>query len=246
MVYIERVENPYSEFYLSSFSCILEEEEFKDALKYEKDAVSQILKNKTIEAFRYHPYAFATYLIKNEETAWLGYIQLYNDLFVKKQLEKFKKIAMPKLKKIAEFPPAREYYQTLLSEDCASFHMQQVMQILMENYLQYGGLKKELDDFYVNCQTLLEERPANLLIEFAVYERLSIFPEDINNLLEELKQKIKQTEYKNCNILLKCTKNDIVLDFGTSKIEKKQDFTYIYLEQPQEKEDLKMTLKKGI
>lgn len=232
MVHIEKVMDPFNAFYLTSFSYILEEEEFKDALRYEKDEKSQIIRNKPLEAFQHYAFSFGTYLIKNENNEWLGYIQLYNDLFVKQQFLKYKKIAIPKLKKIAEFSKDEEYYQNFSKKDCTSYDMQHSFQLIIEHYSQSESTKKEIDAFYLKCQKLLEERPEYLFIEFALYERIPIFPEDILFLMKELEILLeKEEQYANCDILLKCVNQDIFFNKQNFKKMSKEQNTYYFIKE---------------
>lgn len=216
MVYLERIDNPFSEFYMESFCCIKEEQKFKDALKYQTDFTDGPLKNQRIIAFKYHEYSFLTFLLKNEANSWLGYINLYNDKFVKNQISKFICLSLPYIIKIREKNNnhlINSYYQKLYNQKCLPYDMDQIMQIIFDNYLKIGGTDEELEEYFLKCQKLLEERPNELYIEFALYEWLNIFPEDINYLLNELCGLLEQDPvYQNSTILLKCDKSDIILN----------------------------------
>ena len=239
MVYIEKVDDPFNEFHLNSFGLIRDEESIKDALKYTTNITGNILVNKKIEGFQYHGYSFTTCLVKDEKNTWLGYISLYNDIFVKEQLNKFKVIALPLLEKISsQIKMAEFYYKKFKLTDCQNADIECVNKLILESFSA-----EELVDYCLEFQNIMYEIPQNLFIEFALYDRVVVFPEDINGILEQLYKLLEEhPDFSNCNIIIRSEKNEIV--FGNKKYKKdeKKDFCYFYLKESNPKESLERRL----
>lgn len=243
MVFIEKIDNPFNEFYLKSFGCIKEEQNFKDALKYTTNITGNILVNKKLEAFQYHGFSFLTCLVKNENNAWLGYISLYNDTFVKEKLNKFKEIALPLLKEMSsQIKMAEFYYKKFKLDDCQTSDILEVNQLILSNFSEN---KEEINEYFVEFQKIVYEIPKDLFIEFALYDWLAVFPEDINGILEQLYKLLEEhPDFSNCNIIIKSDKNDIVFGNKKYKKEEKTDFYHFYLKESIKKECLEKRLIK--
>lgn len=233
MVYLERIKEPFSAFYLESFECIREEQNFKDALKYTKDESRNIISNKKIEPFRNYEFSFVTCLLKNEATAWLGYINLYNDIFIKKQLLKFANLSIPLLEDM-DLPKSKYYLEQLKMWECRSVDMEEITQLIFSYYLEHGGTKEKLITYTLEYQKLISEIPEELFIEFAVYDWVTIYPEDAEKLLDELdKIVLNALSFSDCDIILKMKKTDLI--FGNKKYERDEDdnFYYYYIKKYQ-------------
>lgn len=253
MVKLERIKEPFSAFYLNSFSYVQEEEQFYDALRYQHQIKNnQLMLDVPIEidGFQNYQYSFATYLIKNEYTSWLGYINLYNSYFIQEQVKRFTAISLHMLKIIQEknrnvSAEINFWIEELESGLCKIQDIEKIISVILKDFprTKKDNCHKYYQNYQKRCMRILNQRPQNIFIEFAIYGSVEISQEKIGYLLADLYKEIANDEYlKDCNILLPIKQNQFFLNQKNYEYIDSDDTRYYFLKKPQNMKEKELSL----
>ncbi len=228
MVYIEKVDQPFSSFYLESFSYLIDEQCFHDALHFVYNHHQMFLKTIEIDPFKYHSYSFGTYLIKNEHQTWLGYIELYNQEFINNQKDKILELTLPILQKLkAEDEMVNTYLQRAYTQPLKAYQVMEIVHYLLQ--LDFYNDQKEV--YLEKIRAELYNEPEELYIDFALYNSVAFYQEDIDYLLTEF-LKLYQEDARSIKvpIIINQNNNEVIVsklcnDQNSRILVKKKDKT---------------------